>query len=73
MPFNISCKGDIAYDVDEPHDDIVETSSEGILGGTQDETASDGIQDSTHDDGKSLGEKLCGTIVSIYICMLWRV
>ena len=59
-PLNISCKGDVEYDVQEPHDEFVET-------------ATDGIQEGTLDDEKSIGEKLCGTSVAIYLCVLWII
>ena len=29
-PFNISCKGDVEYDVHEPHDEFVDSATDGM-------------------------------------------
>ena len=56
-PLNFSCEGNLAHVV---HDEFAETSSEGI-------------PDGTRDDEKSIGEKLCGQALAIYICMLHMI
>ena len=53
---NISCKGDVEYAAHEFQDEFNEISSEGILHATQ-------------GDGKSIGEKLSGEFLTIFICV----